>query len=332
MTSAEPFPKTINLRELEAKSFGKVGVLFGGRSSEREVSIMSGTGVLQALKDRGVDAHAFDPGTQSLAELEAAKFDRVFIALHGRGGEDGSIQGVLEYLGVPYTGSGVLASAMAMDKLTTKRIWSHDDIPTPEWFEPTPQTDWMRVIAELGDQLIVKPAREGSTIGITKVMAHDSQELVRAYAEAVKYDPSVVIEELIVGRELTCALVGEGMRTRALPLIEIVAPSGNYDYQNKYFSDDTRYLCPAALDARLSAEIQALCVRAYNALGARGWGRIDVMLRTDPRGDRPFLLELNTSPGMTGHSLVPMAAKAIGMSYADIVVEILSLARLERAV
>jgi D-alanine-D-alanine ligase len=331
MSSAAPFPKTINLREVQAKSFGKVGVLFGGRSSEREVSIMSGTGVLQALKERGVDAHAFDPGTQTLAELEAAKFDRVFIALHGRGGEDGSIQGVLEYLGVPYTGSGVLASAMAMDKLTTKRIWAHQDIPTPEWFEPTAHTDWMRVIAELGDQLIVKPAREGSTIGITKVTAHDSQELVRAYAEAAKYDPSVVIEELIVGRELTCALLGEGARTRALPLIEIVAPAGNYDYQNKYFSDDTQYLCPAAIDARLAAEIQILCIHAYNALGARGWGRIDVMLRTDPRGDRPFLLELNTSPGMTGHSLVPMAAKAIGMSYADIVVEILAEARLERA-
>jgi D-alanine-D-alanine ligase len=328
--STTPFPKTINLREVEARSFGKVGVLFGGKSSEREISIMSGTGVLQALQERGANAHAFDPGTQSLAELEAAKFDRVFIALHGRGGEDGSIQGVLEYLGVPYTGSGVLASAIAMDKLTTKRIWAHEDIPTPEWYEPQPGTDWMRVIAELGDHLIVKPAREGSTIGITKVTSHDAQELATAYAEAAKYDPSVVIEELITGRELTCALVGEGAHTRALPLIEIVAPAGNYDYQNKYFSDDTKYLCPATIDARLTAEIQSICVRAYNALGARGWGRIDVMLRTDPRGDRPFLLELNTSPGMTGHSLVPMAAKAVGMSYADIVVEILSLARLER--
>jgi D-alanine-D-alanine ligase len=312
-----------------SRPFGKVGVLFGGRSSEREVSIMSGTGVLNALRSRGVDAHAFDPGTQSLAELEAARFDRVFIALHGRGGEDGSIQGVLEYLRVPYTGSGVLASALALDKTMTKRVWADEGLPTPDWREVDANTDWMRVIAELGDHLIVKPAREGSTIGITKVVSHDSQELARAYTAAAAHDSQVLVEELIVGRELTCALLGAGAHTRALPLIEIRAPQGNYDFEHKYYSEDTVYECPAQIDASLAKDIQDLCVRAYRMLGARGWGRIDVMLRVDPRGDRPYLLELNTSPGMTGHSLVPIAAKAVGISYEDLVLEILSMARLE---
>lgn len=316
---------------VDPQSFGKVGVLFGGRSSEREVSIMSGTGVLNALRSRGVDAHAFDPGTQTLAELEAAKFDRVFIALHGRFGEDGTIQGVLETLRVPYTGSGVQASAIAIDKLTAKRIWAAEGLPTPAWRVGHADTDWKRVVAELGDELIVKPAREGSTIGITKVTQHDSNELAAAFETAVRYDDRVVIEELIRGRELTCAILGEGATARALPLIEIRAPAENYDYQAKYFSEETQYFCPAPIDDRLAREIQQLCVRAYTALGARGWGRVDVMLRTDPRGDRPYLLELNTSPGMTGHSLVPMAAKAVGMSYEDLVLEILAAARLEVA-
>jgi D-alanine-D-alanine ligase len=313
----------------DPRFFGKVGVLFGGRSSEREVSIMSGTGVLAALKACGVDAHAFDPGTQSLAELEAAKFDRAFIALHGRFGEDGTIQGVLETLRVPYTGSGVQASAIAIDKLTAKRIWAAEGLPTPAWRVGHADTDWKRVVAELGDELIVKPAREGSTIGITKVTQHDRNELAAAFETAVRYDERVVIEELIRGRELTCAILGEGATARALPLIEIRAPAENYDYQAKYFSEETQYFCPAPLDDRLAREIQRLCVRAYNALGARGWGRVDVMLRTDPKGDLPYLLELNTSPGMTSHSLVPMAAKAVGMSYEDLVLEILASARLE---
>lgn len=315
----------------DPQSFGKVGVLFGGRSSEREVSIMSGSGVLNALRSRGVDAHAFDPGTQTLAELEAAQFDRVFIALHGRFGEDGTIQGVLETLRVPYTGSGVQASAIAIDKLTAKRIWASEGLPTPAWRVGHADTDWKRVVAELGDELIVKPAREGSTIGITKVTQHDGNELAAAFETAVRYDDRVVIEELIRGRELTCAILGEGATARALPLIEIRAPAENYDYQAKYFSEETQYFCPAPIDDRLAREIQQLCVRAYTALGARGWGRVDVMLRTDPRGDRPYLLELNTSPGMTGHSLVPMAAKAVGMSYEDLVLEILAAARLEVA-
>jgi len=309
-----------------AASFGKVGVLFGGKSSEREVSIMSGTGVLNALKSRGVDAHPFDPGLQSLAELEAARFDRVFIALHGRGGEDGTIQGVLETLGVPYTGSGVQASAIAIDKETTKQIWLQAGIPTPAHRVGHASTDWMQVIAELGDQLIVKPSREGSTIGITKVTSHDHNELAFAFEAAAQYDDTVLIEQLIVGRELTCAILGEGDAAEALPLIEIRAPDSNYDYHSKYFSDDTKYLCPAPVDADTAVRVSQLCLRAYRALGARGWGRVDVMLRDD---GAPFLLELNTSPGMTGHSLVPMAARAVGLSYEDLVLRILGMATLD---
>ena len=324
-----PMQDTVRAPAVDPRTFGKVGVLFGGTSAEREVSIMSGTGVLNALKSRGVDAHAFDPGTQSIAALAAAGFDRVFIALHGRGGEDGTIQGVLELLKIPYTGSGVQASSVAIDKSLTKKIWSASELPTPDWEMGHADMDWKRVVAELGDRLIVKPAREGSTIGITKVTSHDHNELAAAFEAAVKYDDDVLIEQLIVGRELTCAILGEGRTARALPLIEIVAPGANYDFHHKYYSDDTRYLCPAPVDAALAADVQALCVRAYNAIGCRGWGRVDVMLDVNPRGDRPFLLEVNTSPGMTGHSLVPMAAKAVGLSYEDLVLEILSMARLE---
>jgi D-alanine-D-alanine ligase len=313
----------------DPKSFGKVGVLFGGRSAEREVSIMSGTGVLQALLSRGVDAHPFDPGTQTLAELEAAKFDRVFIALHGRFGEDGTIQGVLETLRVPYTGSGVQASSIAIDKLTTKKLWAAEEIPTPAWRELHAHTDFRQVVAELGDALIVKPVREGSTIGITKVTTHDRNELAAAYETALAYDDIVIAEELVFGRELTCAILGQGTTARALPLIEIRAPGANYDYQSKYFSDETQYLCPAPLEASLARELQQLCLRAYGLLGARGWGRIDVMLHQDARGDQPYLLELNTSPGMTSHSLVPMAAQAEGVEYSDLVLEILAHASLE---
>jgi D-alanine-D-alanine ligase len=310
----------------DAAALGKVGVLFGGRSSEREVSIMSGTGVLNALRSRGVDAHAFDPGRQRLAELEAARFDRVFIALHGRGGEDGTIQGVLETLGVPYTGSGVQASAIAIDKERTKQIWLQAGIPTPAYRSVHAVTDWMQVVAELGDRLIVKPAREGSTIGITKVTSHDRNELALAFEEAARHDAVVLVEQLVVGRELTCAILGEGSAASALPLIEIRAPGSNYDYHSKYFSDETQYLCPAPVDAGLAQRIAELCLRAYRVLGARGWGRIDVML-TD--AGEPFLLELNTSPGMTGHSLVPMAARAAGLSYEDLVLQILQRASLD---
>ena len=313
---------------LDPKSFGKVGVLFGGRSAEREVSIMSGTGVLEALRSRGVDAHPFDPGTQSLAALEAARFDRAFIALHGRFGEDGTIQGVLETLRVPYTGSGVQASSIAIDKLTTKRLWAAEEIPTPAWRELHAHTDFRQIVAELGDALIVKPVREGSTIGITKVTTHDRNELATAYEVALAHDDVVIAEELIRGRELTCAILGSGAAARALPLVEIRAPDANYDYQSKYFSGETQYLCPAPIEDWLGHDIQQLCLRAYSLLGAACWGRVDVMLHQDPRGDKPYLLELNTSPGMTSHSLVPMAARAEGIDYADLVLEILSHASL----
>ena len=312
-------------------ALGKVGVLMGGRSAEREVSLMSGQGVLAALRSRGVDAHAFDPGVQSLTELEAARFDRVFMALHGRGGEDGTIQGVLEYLKVPYTGSGVLTSALALDKSMTKRLWADESLPTPDWRDVDASTDWLRVIAELGEALVVKPAREGSSLGLAKVNSHDGVALREAYEHAAQHDAQVLVEKRIEGRELTCAILGAGASARALPLVEIRAPEGNYDFHHKYVSDNTVYDCPAPLDAELTLEIQTLCLQAYRLLGARGWGRVDVMLQVDPRGDRPFLLELNTAPGMTSHSLVPMAARAIGLSYEDLVLEILTSACLDPA-
>lgn len=311
---------------VDVKALGKVGVLFGGRSSEREVSIMSGSGVLKALQSRGVNAHAFDPGTQTLAELEAARFDRVFIALHGRGGEDGTIQGVLETLRVPYTGSGVQASAIAIDKLATKRVWLQEGIPTPRYRVLTSgnRAELNAVADDLGLPLITKPPHEGSTIGISKAAGYS--EMAEAYALAAKYDRVVLAEQFVAGRELTCAILGQGDDAQALPLIEIRAPDANYDYHNKYFSDDTQYLCPAPVDAALAAAIQRTCVRAYSVLGARGWGRVDVMLS---ERNEPFLLELNTSPGMTGHSLVPMAARAIGLSYEDLVLRILCDATLD---
>jgi D-alanine-D-alanine ligase len=307
-------------------SFGKVGVLFGGRSSEREVSIMSGTGVLNALRAGGVDAHAFDPATQSLGDLEAARFERVFIALHGRGGEDGAIQGVLETLRIPYTGSGVQASAVAIDKVFTKRIWETHGLPTPRYrlLESSERSHLNEVADDLRLPLIVKPPNEGSTIGISRVLGYSGMN--EAFELARKYDDVVLAEEFIEGRELTCAVLGAKDAASALPLVEIVAPDANYDYHNKYFSDDTKYVCPALLPDALSATIRQLSLRAYNALGARGWGRIDVML---DRSDEPFLLELNTSPGMTSHSLVPMAARAIGISYEELVLRILALATLD---
>ena len=314
---------------MSISDFGKVGVLFGGRSSEREVSIMSGTGVLNALRSRGVDAHAFDPATQSLGELETAKFDRVFIALHGRGGEDGAIQGVLETLQIPYSGSGVQASAIAIDKVFTKRIWETHKLPTPRYrvIESNERAHLNQVADELRLPLIVKPPNEGSTIGISRVRGYSG--MAEAFKLAREYDDVVLAEEFIDGQELTCAILGHGSQAEALPLVEIRAPDANYDYHNKYFGEDTKYLCPAPIDEALSESIRQLSVRAYNALGARGWGRIDIMLSQHAE---PFLLELNTSPGMTGHSLVPIAARAVGISYEDLVLRILSLATLDRKV
>ena len=304
-------------------NFGKVGVLYGGRSAERDVSIMSGTGVLQALQSRGIDAHGFDPAERSLADLAAEKFDCVFIALHGRYGEDGSLQGALEQLGIPYTGSGVMASSVGMDKITTKIIWLSKNIPTPRYATVTPGDDLEKIVAELGLPLIVKPPLEGSTIGITKV--EKAEEFEAAVALAAGFDEVILAEEFVTGREFTVAVLGSGKDARALPIVEIVAPQGNYDYQNKYFTDDTQYHCPADLPADLTAEIQKHAVDAYRALGCEGWGRVDVLVRESDM--RPFLLEVNTSPGMTGHSLVPMAARAVGIGYEDLCVEILRSAR-----
>ena len=296
--------------------FGKVAVLMGGPSAEREVSLMSGNGVLTALRAKGVDAHAFDPAERDLWELKREGFARVFIALHGRFGEDGTVQGALETLKIPYTGSGVMASALAMDKWRTKLIWEARGIPTPRYRMADASTDWMRVVAELGLPLIVKPAREGSTIGLTKVTGVDHNELALAYAEAAKHDDLVLIEEFVAGIEVTAAILN-GV---ALPLIRIEAPQGNYDYHAKYFSDETKYFCPSGLPEAKEREIQAQSLAAFDIVGCSGWGRLDAILRSD--GTFRFL-EVNTSPGMTGHSLVPMAAKVAGISFPDLCVEIL---------
>ena len=297
-------------------NFGKVAVLLGGPSSEREVSLMSGNAVLAALRERGVDAHPFDPAERDLWELKRDGFDRVFIALHGRFGEDGTVQGALETLKIPYTGSGVMASALAMDKWRTKLVWQAAGIPTPRYRVVDARTDWMGVVAALGLPLIVKPAREGSTIGITKVAKVDHDELAVAYAEAARHDALVLVEEFVAGRELTASIVNG----RALPLIRIEAPQGNYDYHNKYFSDETKYHCPAGLPDAQEQEIRATCLSAFAVVGCSGWGRLDLILRADGSYS---LLEVNTSPGMTGHSLVPMAARQAGIAFPDLCVEIL---------
>lgn len=304
------------------QTFGKVGVLYGGRSAEREVSIMSGTGVHAALCGQGVNAHLFDTGTGNLADLAAQQFDRLFIALHGRYGEDGTLQGALELLEIPYTGSGPMASSLAMDKVMTKRVWLEAGLPTPGYRVLTDASEVNAAALALGLPLMMKAPHEGSTLGIVK--ATEVAELSKAYAVAAQYDELVLAEQFVAGRELTVALLGRGKDTRALPVIEIVAPQGNYDYQHKYFSDDTQYLCPAPLEQTLAAEIAEICVKAYRVLGCEGWGRADLML---DQNNRPWLLEMNTSPGMTGHSLVPMAAKAIGMSYPELCMQILKDAR-----
>lgn len=316
----------------KTRNFGKVGVLFGGRSAEREVSLMSGAGVLQALKSKGVDAHPFDPALHPLAELAAEKFDRVFIALHGRYGEDGTLQGALEQLGIPYTGSGVMASSIAMDKIMTKRILLSHGLPTPRFVSldaaVTTDADLARAAQELGLPLMLKAPHEGSTIGIVKVT--DAAQLRAAFNECARFDDVVLAEEFISGREITVPVLGSGRQARALPIVEIRAPEGNYDYQHKYFSDDTKYLCPAPLDDATTRAIQAVAVQAFNALGCTGWARVDFMLRANAQsGVEAMLLEINTSPGMTGHSLVPMAARAAGMSYEDLCVEILGTAKLD---
>ncbi len=307
------------------EEFGRVGVLFGGRSAEREISLMSGSGVLKALQSQGVDAHGFDPAQRTLAELAAEKFDRVFIALHGRYGEDGTLQGALEQLGIPYTGPGVLASAIAMDKAMTKRVWLHNGLSTPEFEMLSADSDWTAVAKKLGLPLIVKPAHEGSTLGLTKVT--DVAQLPSAYALAAKFDKAVMAEAFISGMELTCPVLGAGDDAQALPVVRIVAPDANYDYQNKYFSDQTKYLCPSELSPAMEKQVQELVLASYRTLGCRGWARADVMIRASD--SQPLLLEINTSPGMTGHSLVPMSAAVAGMPYEQLCIAILRMAALD---
>ena len=318
------------MSRIDVKALGKVAVLMGGSSAEREISLLSGSGVLAALQSQGVDAQAFDPRERALAELKAEGFARCFVALHGRHGEDGTVQGALELLGIPYTGSGVMASAIAMDKVMTKRLWRADGLPTPRWvvLDRTAQGERERVRGvpdELGLPLIVKPPHEGSSIGVSKVLGYSQMQ--EAVALAAQHDDEVLCEEFVAGEEVTCPLLGEGEGARALPVIRIVAPEGAYDYQNKYFTDVVRYDCPSGLPAAEEAEIQRLSLAAYRALGCRGWGRADLMIRAADRA--PFLLEMNTSPGMTGHSLVPMSAKVAGMSYEQLCLHLVSEASLD---
>ena len=295
--------------------FGKVAVLLGGRSAEREVSLKSGNAVLSALRNSNVDAHPFDPAERELAELKG--FNRAFIALHGRYGEDGTIQGALELMGIPYTGSGVLASALAMDKWRTKLVWQAAGVPTPHYALLTPLTNFEQVAAELGLPLMVKPASEGSSIGMSKVL--QAADLPAAYALAAKYDRLVIAEEFITGEEYTAAILGGA----ALPLIRLETPNIFYDYDAKYLADTTRYTCPSGLPLGRERGFQALALRAFELLGCRGWGRADLMVDA---GGTPYFLEMNTSPGMTDHSLVPMAARQAGLSFDQLVLRVLELA------
>lgn len=310
-------------------NFGKVAVLMGGASAERDISLMSGGGVLKALQSRGVDAHAFDPAQKALDDLKKEGFACCFIALHGRMGEDGVVQGALEYLGIPYTGSGVLASALAMDKVMTKRIWLAEGLPTPRYvcLDATSQhSERTRTVPdELGLPLIVKPPHEGSSIGVSKVQGYSQMQ--EAVLLAARYDTHVLCEEFIDGQEVTCAVMGEGESAQVLPMVRIAAPEGAYDYQNKYFTDEVKYHCPSGLPVEEESAIGQIVLKAYRTLGCRGWGRADLMVRASDR--KAFLLEMNTSPGMTSHSLVPMSAKAAGIGYEDLCLQVLSLATLD---
>ena len=300
--------------------FGKVAVMFGGTSAEREVSLKSGAAVLAALESRGVDAHAFDPATRPLAALQNEGFARVFIALHGRGGEDGTLQGALTLMNLPFTGSGVLASALAMDKWRSKLVWQALGLPIPDFALLTADSDFNAVAEHLGLPLFVKPAREGSSIGIVKVKT--VADLPAAYAEAAKHDNLVLAERAMNGGEFTVTILGTGAEARALPSIRIVPTTEFYDYDAKYFRDDTRYLCPSGLDDAQEARMRELALRGYQALGCRGWARVDFLL--DAAGE-PYLLEANTAPGMTSHSLAPMAARIDGLEFADLCVRILEM-------
>lgn len=300
---------------MTADQFGKVAVLFGGRSAEREVSLKSGNAVLAALKSSGVDAHAFDPAEREFGELKG--YDRVFIALHGRYGEDGTIQGALELMGIPYTGSGVLASALAMDKLRTKLVWQAAGVPTPRYAMLTARSDFAAVVADLGLPLMVKPVSEGSSIGMSKVIR--AEDLRPAYELAARFDRLVFAEQFVQGVEYTGAILGD----TALPLIRLETPHTFYDYDAKYIADDTRYICPCGLAPERERALQGLALHAFGILGCQGWGRADFIV--DESGT-PYFLEMNTAPGMTDHSLVPMAARQAGLSFEQLVLRILELA------
>jgi D-alanine-D-alanine ligase len=315
----------------DAATFGKVAVLMGGASAERAVSLMSGTGVLAALQSRGIDAHAFDPAERDLHELKALGFARCFIALHGRFGEDGTVQGALELLGMPYTGSGVMSSSMAIDKVMTKRVLLAEGIPTPRYailrrgdLSPDKLTAAVQL---LGLPLIVKPAREGSSIGLTKV--EHGEQMADAVRQASLLDADILCEQFIDGDEVTCPVLGTGDSAQALPVIRIVAEGGNYDYTNKYFTNTTQYLVPSGLPAGEEAHIQALVLQTFRVLQCRGWARADVMIDRATR--KPYVLEINTSPGMTSHSLVPISARATGLSYEDLCLTVLRTATLDYA-
>jgi D-alanine-D-alanine ligase len=318
--------------KIDPKSMGKVAVLLGGTSAERDISLMSGEGVLAALKSQGVNAHAFDPAQQDLAELKKQGFARCFIALHGRHGEDGTVQGALELLRIPYTGSGVMASSIAMDKVMTKRLWLADGLPTPRYVclgaDQRSREAVRAVPDEIGLPLIVKPPHEGSSIGVSKVQGYS--DMAEAVALAAQYDTEVLCEEFIEGEEVTCPVLGEGASAVPLPVIRIAAPEGGYDYQNKYFTDVVQYHVPSGLPEAEELEIQRIVVAAYRSLGCRGWGRADLMIRKSDR--KPFLLEMNTSPGMTSHSLVPKSAAATGMAYEQLCLHLLASAALDTPV
>ena len=295
-------------------NFGRVGVIYGGNSSEREISLLTGAAIVQALKHQGVDTVAIDIKDQSLEAIKAANIDRAFIALHGPGGEDGTLQGALEYLGIPYTGSGVMASALAMDKLRCKQIWKGIDLPTTDFASLNKDTDWQKTLERLGGCVVVKPACEGSSVGMS--IAESAQQLKQAWELAYKYDAKVIAEPRLMGKEYTVAILGD----RALPSIRIQANATFYDYEAKYLSDKTEYFCPSGLDPERETELAQLCTNAFNSIDGKGWGRVDVM--TDLNGTF-YILEVNTVPGMTSHSLVPMAAKASGIDFEKLVLAIL---------
>lgn len=309
-----------------AAQAGRVAVLMGGESAEREISLRSGAGVLAALKRCKVDAFAFDPAERPLQDLQSEGADCAFIVLHGRYGEDGTVQGALELLKIPYTGSGVMASSVAMDKILTKRIWISHGLPTPPFALLEKEADCEGALSAVGLPMAIKPSREGSSLGFAKVT--DGNGLSAAFAQAHRFDDQVIAEAFVEGREFTCALLSDaqGRDVHALPVVEIVAPEGRYDYQHKYFGSETRYLCPAPVDSRIEALMRSISVRAFSALSCSGWARTDLIW--DGASD-PQLLEINTTPGMTDHSLMPMAAQQAGLSYDDLVLRILSTASLK---